>query len=95
MADTIRGNFPDEECSDCGKKGCVVKHWGPLVPPGEVAFLCVTCLHLRSESSKKKEEPKPLGCNLKSKKIGMGPYDLPEGMHQFRLPWRKGKIRRY
>lgn len=64
MADTVRGDFSNEECSDCGKKGCVVKHWGPLVPPGEVAYLCDPCLSLRNNSYEKGEDPKPLGANL-------------------------------
>lgn len=43
MADTILGEFPKVNCSDCGKEGCVYRHWGLLVPKGKVLTLCVGC----------------------------------------------------
>lgn len=43
MPDTIRGDFPDTICSDCGEKGCVFRHWGPLVPEGKVGDFCGYC----------------------------------------------------
>ena len=43
MADTRSGNFGNENCSDCGSKGCNFQHWGPLVPPGKVLTLCSEC----------------------------------------------------
>lgn len=39
MADTIRGDFPNAVC-ECGAKGCIVRHWGPLVPKGAARDLC-------------------------------------------------------
>ena len=43
MPDTMRGDFPDEICSDCGEKGCVFKHWGPLVPEEDMGSFCGYC----------------------------------------------------
>lgn len=31
MADTLRSDFPDRYCANCGSKGCHIKHWGPLM----------------------------------------------------------------
>jgi len=47
MPDTIRGNFTDVFCSDCGKKGCTFYHFGPLVLKGDRRFLCVNCANKR------------------------------------------------
>jgi len=57
MADTIRGDFPDKKCSDCGETGCCFKHWGSLIPDGEIGFFCPFCFSVRSKSGK----PIPLG----------------------------------
>jgi len=43
MADTTRGDFPEAICSDCGKKGCCFKHWGPRVPNGKLGSFCWFC----------------------------------------------------
>ena len=51
MADTMRGDWPSEECSDCGTKGVVFKHWGPLVKPGDVGQFCGECWVLRDQNS--------------------------------------------
>jgi hypothetical protein len=61
MADTIRGNFPDEICSDCGKKGVIFHHWGSRVPEGTTAKLCVYCWDRRAHNEFNGEKPKPLG----------------------------------
>lgn len=50
MADTIRGNFSDQTCSDCGEKGCVFKHWGSLVPPGVIGYFCAFCMNVRAKA---------------------------------------------
>lgn len=57
MADTERGNFLGQKCSDCGEEGCVIKHWGPLVPEGKIGFFCPFCFFQRSKLT----EPVPLG----------------------------------
>ena len=57
MADTERGNFPDEKCSDCGEIGCCFKHWGPLVPEGKIGFFCPFCFSERGKLA----EPISLG----------------------------------
>ncbi len=49
MADTIRGDFPNSTCSDCGKKGCTFSHWGPLVPPGKSGSFCGDCWQRRTD----------------------------------------------
>jgi|WetSurMetagenome_2_1015567.scaffolds.fasta_scaffold00331_2 hypothetical protein len=65
MADTIRTCCPDEECSDCGTKGTVIKHWGLLVRPGEVGNFCAECWAIRDKSGKINENAEPLGCRKK------------------------------
>jgi hypothetical protein len=50
MADTERGDFPNEICSDCGEKGCIFKHWGPLVPEGKIGSFCGYCWTRRNKS---------------------------------------------
>lgn len=57
IADTIRGSFPEKICSDCGKKGCMFSHWGPLVPKGESGSFCWFCWSLRQTVNRRK----PLG----------------------------------
>lgn len=47
MGDTVLGGFSEVHCDDCGKKGCMYKHWGPLVPPGMVLTVCLECWHNR------------------------------------------------
>ena len=49
MADTVKGDFSDQKCSDCGELGCCFKHWGELVPPGEIGFFCAFCLPARDK----------------------------------------------
>jgi len=63
MADTMRGDFPDQVCSDCGgEKGEVyIKHWGPLVPPGEVGYFGPNCLVARRNENRAGLPPRPLG----------------------------------
>jgi len=61
MADTVRGDFPDEICSDCGEQGCAFRHWGRLVPEGKVGHFCAFCWNERMDSSERGEPPKPLG----------------------------------
>ena len=62
VADTIRGDFGDTPCSDCGGKGNVcVKHWGPLVPSGKIGFFDQGCLNARVEDYEAGRRPRPLG----------------------------------
>ena len=55
--DTIRGDFSEEKCNDCGKIGCCFNHWGPLVVPGEKGSFCWFCWFMRQSTNK----GKPLG----------------------------------
>ena len=57
MADTIRGSFPEKQCSDCGRIGCWFIHDGPLVPNGESGSFCWFCWGLRNTFNR----GKPLG----------------------------------
>lgn len=64
MGDTVRGDFSDKICSDCGEKGCVFKHRsddGALMKKGAFANFCVFCWVERNEAYSRGEEPKPLG----------------------------------
>ncbi|HXK31977.1 MAG TPA: hypothetical protein VJ378_00675 [Candidatus Paceibacterota bacterium] len=61
MADTQRGGLEDVNCSDCGEKGCVFKHWGDLVPEGKIGYFCWFCWKVRDEASGRGGTPKPLG----------------------------------
>lgn len=65
MADTIRGDWPDMECRDCGVKGCMFVHWGPLVPSvaGKVG-LCGECWTLRDDSLSSGKAVPPVGYRL-------------------------------
>lgn len=72
MADTVRGDFPDAYCSDCGRKGCILSHWGPLVPNGKTGYFCASCFRQRAEDGRVGKEPAPLrieimcdGCNVR------------------------------
>lgn len=38
MPDTSRGDYSDKYCAHCGKKGCHLKHWGPLMK-GKLVYL--------------------------------------------------------
>ena len=62
MADTIRGNFPDSICTDCGKKGCLFFHCGPLVPPDSSGMkgFCGPCWDTRQEYYLKNGKPMPI-----------------------------------
>ena len=64
MADTMRGSFPNEHCSDCGvaEQGSVfIKHWGPLVPKGEVGLFGPVCWEARMKERDMGFDPRPLG----------------------------------
>ncbi len=65
MADTVRGDFIEERCSDCGKMGCVAKHLGPLVPSGEIGTFCEWCLADRNKGWKSNDILKPIGWRMK------------------------------
>lgn len=43
MADTIRGYYPETCCTDCGREGVEVIHWGPLAPVGMRVMCCASC----------------------------------------------------
>jgi hypothetical protein len=62
MADTERADYPNTACSDCGEVGDVcIKHWGPLVPPGEVGYFDQKCINARAEDSIKQRPVRPFG----------------------------------
>ena len=61
MADTAKGHWQKENCSDCGEFDVIMKHWGPLVPEGKIGFFCLFCWNEREEDWKEGKEPKPLG----------------------------------
>ncbi|MES2213958.1 MAG: hypothetical protein V4465_01000 [Patescibacteria group bacterium] len=64
MPDTRRGDWPEKDCSDCGKaeKGLVyIQHWGPLVPPGAVGFFGPACFEARIKENRAGLEPRLLG----------------------------------
>ncbi len=61
MADTARGDWPDEKCSDCKKKGVYFKHWGPNVPPGETGQFCGNCWEARLDDYNSGKPARPLG----------------------------------
>ena len=61
MVDTVLGAFADKACSDCGEKGCVVVHNGPLVPKGKIGHFCAFCWQERNKCFEKGETQKPLG----------------------------------
>lgn len=60
MADTLRGDWPDSTCTDCGKKGVVFRHWGPLAPVGMLVTNCAECWRERVAYYEKNGTPKPL-----------------------------------
>ncbi len=45
------GDWPDEICDDCGKKGTDYHHWGYLTG-GELKKLCGKCMHIRNNKSR-------------------------------------------
>lgn len=51
MADTIRGDFPDEKCDDCGQGDVIFHHWGPLTN-GVFKKLCGGCMGKRDRASR-------------------------------------------
>lgn len=62
MADTMRADFGDQPCSDCGKRGDVyIKHWGPLVPLGAVGHFDEPCWSDRMEDNRQGHVPRPFG----------------------------------
>lgn len=61
MHDTMMGEFKDLLCSDCSKKKVVYRHWGRLVPPGEVGYFCVTCMNIRRDFFQEHGKPKAMG----------------------------------
>jgi hypothetical protein len=63
MVDTIRGWNENATCSDCGAKGTLFKHWGPLVPNGKPMQLCSLCWMQRTAYYKHHGVAKPAsGC---------------------------------
>ena len=64
MVDTMRGDMPEVDCSDCGKEevGKVfIKHWGPLVPPGTTGYFGPKCWEARQADGRAGHKPRPLG----------------------------------
>lgn len=71
MADTVRGDFPDVACSDCGEVGGVCfRHWGPLVPAGERGYFCGYCWSTRHEDAEQNRPPRPLGQAVITVEVG-------------------------
>lgn len=60
MADTVRGDFSDKFCADCGHKGCYIKHYGPLCPDSSVGYFD-QCFSERGAS--RNHQPKPFTYN--------------------------------
>jgi hypothetical protein len=58
---TVRRNFPEEHCHDCGKKGCTVEHSGPYVPRGTTGRFDEECWKKRMEYRTDTKEPMPYG----------------------------------
>lgn len=48
MPDTVRGDFSDQICSDCGEGNVEYKHWGPLVPLGASGCFDQKCITERA-----------------------------------------------
>jgi hypothetical protein len=67
MADTIRGDFPNTPCSDCGGGEVCIQHSGPLVPAGVTGFFCQPCVNERNEEWQAKQEPRALGTKPREK----------------------------
>ena len=67
MADTILGEFTEMNCSDCGKKGCTYRHWGPLAPAGTVMTVCIACWNDRVTYYEQHGTAKPVASQEKSK----------------------------
>ncbi|MDD4930937.1 MAG: hypothetical protein PHG66_02135 [Candidatus Colwellbacteria bacterium] len=65
MGDTTRGWFPKTECSDCGDKGCIIHHNGPLVPSGDSGSFCRSCALVRKEDYDAGRPPKLIGYRMK------------------------------
>ena len=63
MAYTSRDDYPNDFCCDCGNQGCVMYHWGPLVPDGKPHFFCLECWLTRQGHFMIKNEAKPLPDN--------------------------------
>lgn len=61
MVDTLRGDFPEKKCSDCGILGCDFKHWGSMVPKGKEGYFCWFCWNERVDGKTKTKTVKPLG----------------------------------
>jgi len=59
MPDTLRGDFSNQHCGDCGKKGCTFYHFGPLVPPGKTMFFCDDCWAKRTNFFYRNDLPMP------------------------------------
>lgn len=92
MVDTLRGDFVDEKCSDCGELGCIIKHWGFLVPKGEKGCFCVFCWNERMKA----DEVKPLGVNpprvpRKFKNRAIKVVTEKGSIYKFSKPDEKGK----
>jgi hypothetical protein len=58
--DTVRADFRDTPCDDCGKKEVVCMHWGLLVPPGWHLFLCDICFAARQAHFEQTGDALPL-----------------------------------
>lgn len=60
MADTLRADFPDQSCSDCGENKVIFKHWGELTPDGVTGYFCPKCLEQRKTEKSQGLKPKAL-----------------------------------
>lgn len=67
MADTMRSDFPDKFCANCGSKGCHILHWGPIMAGKRVYFdNCILALGENApqlydcDTGERTEEPYPV-----------------------------------
>lgn len=67
MADTMRSDFPDSYCANCGSKGCHILHWGPIMGGKRVTLdNCILMLGENSpqlydcDTGARTEEPYPI-----------------------------------
>lgn len=61
MADTVLGYWEDRSCDDCGDKGTVAMHSGPMSPDGQWYHFCADCWSTRVKAYHRNEPPQPIG----------------------------------
>lgn len=61
MADTVRGDMPDAICVDCGVRGCMFSHNGPLVNNQSWKTFCGLCFSTRGKDYHAGRLMRPIG----------------------------------